>query len=231
MRTLLAAAFLCASAALVLPAQAADSAGGVDLTSPADPAGDPMSPWFFRLGAAELQNLDAFKVTVGGGPVPGAALHYNHIYSVLLEAGYNVTPDISGVLSVGLPPAISISGGGSLAGVGKLESTTFGPSALTVQYQPFHDGFFRPYVGGGLAYMIIFSTHAAAVQSPKLSNDLSPEFEGGSDFMFGENWGLFAEVKKAFLQSHARGTFGGAPLDGKATIAPWVYATGLTLHL
>jgi outer membrane protein len=78
--------------------------------------------------------------------------------------------------------------------------------------------------------MIIFSTHAAAVQSPKLSNDLAPEFEAGSDFMFAENWGLFAEVKKAFLQSHATGTFGGAPLVGKATIAPWVYATGVTLH-
>jgi outer membrane protein len=229
MKTLVAAAFLCASAALIIPAQA-DDAQGVNLGTQTDPAGDPMSPWFFRVGAAELQNLDGFNVTVAGQAVPDTTLHYNHIYSVLLEAGYNITPEISGVLSVGWPPAISIAGGGSIAPYGKLESTTFGPSALTVQYQPFHDGMIRPYVGAGAAYMIIFSTHGAAVQDPKLSNDLSPEFEVGSDLMFQENLGLFVEMKKAFLTSHATGTIGGYPLDGKANLSPWVYATGLTLH-
>lgn len=229
MKTLIAAAFLFASTALIVPAQA-DDAQGVNLATSSDQGSDPMSPWFFRVGAAELQNLDGFHVTVAGQPVPGAALHYDHIYSVLLEGGYNFTPDISGVLSVGWPPAISIAGGGSIAPYGKLESTTFGPSALTVQYQPFHDGMIRPYVGVGGAYMIIFSTHAAAVQSPKLTNDLAPEFEFGSDVMFQENLGLFVEAKKAFLTSHATGTIIGYPLDGKADLGPWVYVTGITLH-
>ena len=54
MRTLIAAAFVCASAALVTPALAQDSTS------------DSMSPWFVRAGAAELQNMDGLKLTVGG---------------------------------------------------------------------------------------------------------------------------------------------------------------------
>jgi len=228
MRTLIAAAFVCASAALVAPA----------FVSPAladDSTSDPMSPWFVRAGAAELVNSDGLKLTVAGQPVPGAALHYNHVYTGLAEVGYTFFPGLSGVLSVGWPPALSAYGSGSIAPYGKMLATTIGPSALTVQYQPFHDGFFRPYVGAGASYMIIFSTHDAAVQNAKLSNDLAPEVEVGSDFMVANNWGFFAEVKKAFLTTHATGNIPVAPgvlypISGRVGLDPWVYATGVTFH-
>ncbi|MGH6828751.1 MAG: OmpW/AlkL family protein [Rhizomicrobium sp.] len=218
MKKFLLAGFVMSAAVVALPAYAADSPD------------DGVSPWFFRVGAAELQNLDGLDATVGGQPLAGAALHYHHIFTALLEVGYSFMPDWSAVLSVGLPPAISVYGGGSIAGVGKLESTTFGPSAFTIQYQPFHDGMFRPYVGAGGSYLVIFSTHDAALQNAKLGNDLSPEVEAGTDIMFEENLGLFVEVKKAWLTSHATGTFNGLPFNGTANISPWVYSTGVTLH-
>jgi len=231
MKWIITAAFLCASAALIVPAQADESSPAPKLTGPADPAGDPMNPWFFRVGAAQLQFLNGFNLTVAGQPVPGAALHFNHIYSALLEVGYTFAPDWSAVLSVGWPPSFGVYGGGSLAPYGKLVSTTFGPSALTVQYKPLHEGFFRPYVGAGISYIDILSTHDGAVQNAKLSNDLAPEIEAGSDFMVQDNWGFFVEVKKAWLSTHATGTVGPYPASGKANIAPWVYATGVTMHL
>ena len=223
MRTLIAAALVCASAALVTPALAQDSTS------------DFMSPWFVRAGAAELVNMDGLKLTVAGQPVPGAALHYNHVYSGLLEVGYRFTEDFSGVLSVGWPPALSAYGSGSIAPYGKMLATTIGPSALTVQYKPFHDGFFQPYVGAGGSYMIIFSTHDATVQNAKLTNDLAPEIEAGSDFMVAPNWGFFAEVKKAFLTTHATGNIPVAPgvlypISGRVGLDPWVYAVGATYH-
>jgi outer membrane protein len=208
---------LMSTALLTLPAYAQDN--------------ESHSPWFFRLGAAELQNMHGLNATLGGQPIAGAALHYNHIYTALFEAGYSFTRDFSAVLSVGLPPHIGIFGGGSVAALGKFESTTFGPSALTIQYQPFHDGMFRPYVGAGASYLVIFSTHDAALANTKLGNDLSPEIEAGTDIMFQEDWGLFVEVKKAWLTSHTTGTFSGLPFNGTANISPWVYATGVTYHL
>lgn len=221
MKTLIAAAFVCASAALAVPAQAQDDAAG---------------PWFFRLGAAELQNMDGLKLTVGGQAVPGAALHYDHIYSGLVEVGYRFADDWSGVLSVGWPPSLNAYGGGTIAPYGKMLSTTIGPSALTVQYKPFHDSFIQPYVGAGASYMIIFSTHDGAVQNAKLTNDLAPEIEAGSDIMVAPNWGFFVEVKKAFLTTHATGSIPVAPgvlapISGHVSLDPFVYAVGATFHL
>jgi outer membrane protein len=229
MRTHVAAAILCASAALIVPAQA-DDAQGPSLASASDQGSDPTSPWFFRIGAAELQQLKGLNATLAGGPLPGAELNYHHIYSVLLEAGYSFTPDFAVVLSVGWPPAISAYGDGSIAGVGRIASTTYGPSALTIQYQPFHEGMLRPYVGAGGAYAIIFKTRSGALADAKLTNDLAPEIEAGTDIMLQDNLGLFVEAKKAWLSSHATGSFGGLPFSGTANYGPWVYATGVTLH-
>ena len=85
MRTLIAAAFACASAVLAVPAQAQtdDSA---------------MSPWFIRLGAVELQNLHGLDATLAGQPLPGAELNYHHVYTAMVEVGYNFMPDVSVVL-------------------------------------------------------------------------------------------------------------------------------------
>ena len=146
----------------------------------------------------------------------------------MAEIGYHFTEDFAAVATVGFPPAITAYGGGSIAGYGRLESTTFGPSAFTVQYQPFHSDFFRPYVGAGVSYMIIFSTHDGAVQNAGLSNDLAPALEVGSEFAVDDRFGLFVEAKKAFLSSKTTGTIGGYPLTGSADIAPWVFSLGLS---
>lgn len=201
---------------------------GVLLSGTCANADDVDAPWLLRAGVANLQNSDKLNLNVGGQPVPGAALHFHQIYTPMAEIGYHFTEDLAAVATVGFPPAISAYGGGSIAAYGKLESTTFGPSALTVQYQPFHSDWIRPYVGAGLSYMIIFSTHDAAVQNAGLSNDLAPALEVGSDFALDENYGLFVEGKKAFLQSKTTGSIGGFPLTGTAHLSPWVFSMGLS---
>lgn len=216
MKKLLLAAWLSSMAVLAGTARADD--------------GSASGPWLVRVGIADLDNMNGLDLSVAGQPVPGAALHWKPIYTPIAEIGYSFVEDWSAVLTVGFPPSFGAYAGGSIASYGKLESVTFGPTALTIQYQPFHTGFFRPYVGVGGSYMIIFRTSAATVQNPGLSNDLAPAFEVGSDFAVSEDYGLFAEVKKAFLQSDTTGTIGGYPLTGKANLDPWVFSTGVTLH-
>jgi outer membrane protein len=191
-------------------------------------ADDLDSPWLLRVGVANLQNSDKLNLNVGGQPVPGAALHFHQVYTPMAEIGYHFTEDLAAVATVGFPPAISANGGGTIAGYGKLESTTFGPTAFTLQYQPFHSGLVRPYVGAGLSYMIIFSTHDAVVQNAGLSNDLAPALEVGSEFALDDRYGVFVEAKKAFLNSKTSGTIGGFPLTGNADLSPWVFSLGLS---
>lgn len=200
-------------------------AGAQDATPPAEDA-----PWLLRFGMANIQNSSKANLNVGGQPVPGAALHFDQIYTPMVEIGYRFADDFAAVATLGFPPTISASGAGTIAGYGKLEGTTWGPTAFTVQYQPFHDGILRPYVGAGVSYMIIFSTHAAAVQNPGLSNDLAPALEAGTEIALSGQYGLFVEAKKAFLTSKATGTIGGFPLTGTADLSPWVFSAGLGLH-
>lgn len=187
-------------------------------------------PWILRTGVANVDMDKRLKLSVAGQPVPGAALNYGSIYTAMVEIGRFIDDDWALVATVGFPPHVAVRGAGSIAAIGKLESTTFGPSSFTVQYQPFHEGFAQPYIGAGLAYMIIFSTHDAAIQQARLTNDLGPAVEVGSDFRVNDQWGLFAEVKKAFLHSTASGTLGGLPIHGTATLDPWVFSGGISFR-
>lgn len=193
-------------------------------------ADDLSSPWFFRAGLAELDFSHKETLAVGGQPVPGAALNFKPIYTPIIEIGYTFSPDWSVVASLGFPPTTSAYGFGSTAAYGKLEGATFGPSAVTVQYQPIHDGWLRPYVGAGIADMIIFNTTPGAIQNPKLGNDVSPILEAGTELALTDNYGLFLEAKKTWLQSSTGGTVGGYPISGKASIEPWVFSVGATAH-
>jgi outer membrane protein len=219
-KTLIAISAL-ACAAFVMPAHADDSSSmwdGLD------------SPWLIRAGLAYLDVSDKIDLDVAGTPVPGAALRFHRVYTPMIEIGRPIAEDWTVVATAGFPPHIGIRGAGTIAAYGKLEDTTFGPSALTVQYQPFH-GMVRPYAGVGVSYLIIFSTHDAALKNTTLSNDLAPAFELGSDFQLDETYGFFTEVKKALLDSHAGGTIAGFPIAGKADISPWVFSVGATVHL
>jgi outer membrane protein len=203
-----------ALATLAMPANADDFSGS----------------WFIRAGIADLDLSHKLSLTVGGQAVPGAALKYHPVYTPMVEIGRTFAEDWSVVATLGLPPTTSAYGSGSLAPVGKMEGITFGPTALTVQFQPIHDGLVRPYIGAGASYMMIFNTTSAAVQNPKLSNDFAPAIEAGSEFAFSEQYGLFAEVKKAFLVTKVGGTFGGNPISGKNSLDPWVFSVGATAH-
>jgi outer membrane protein len=193
-------------------------------------ADDAASPWFFRAGVAYLDLQDKFTVTVGGQAIPGAALHYRHVYTPMAEIGYTFADDFAAVATLGFPPAISAYGGGSISSFGRLEATTFGPGAFSVQYQPSVSDVVHPYLGVGLSYMLVFRMQDAAVQKANLSNDLAPVVEVGSEFSLTPSYGFFLEAKKSFLSSKATGNVGGFPLVGKADLAPWVFSTGIALH-
>ncbi len=81
--------------------------------------------------------------------------------------------------------------------------------------------------------MIIFSTHSRGIQNAKLTNDLAPEIEAGTDIMVQRIWACSLEVKKAWLTTHATGNPvapAWLPFSGKVGYAPWVYSTGVTFH-
>ena len=190
-------------------------------------AQDAEPKWIVRAGGSGIDLADGLELEFAGTPVPGADLSTKTHFTPSVQIARRVGRDFALAFTGGIPPHINIQGKGALAPFGKLAETTYGPTTLTVQYRPVHKGPVQPYVGAGAAYMIIFSTTDAAFQDVEIDNDLSPALEVGSDFMFSKRYGVFVDVKKAFLRTETRGTFGGAPVVGQVKLDPWCFSAGL----
>ena len=188
--------------------------------------------WFLRAGASRLSLSNKLNLSVGGAPFPGAALHTDAHYTPTVQIGWNIDDSFAAVATVGLPPTIDASGGGTAAPLGKLSQVTYGPSALTLQYHILNTGIFRPYVGAGASYLMIFkSTDAGVIQTTHMTRDLAPVVELGADFMVNDRYGFFIDAKKSWLETTASGTLFGAPMVGHAPIHPLVLSLGTTFRL
>ncbi len=192
---------------------------------------DSTKRWSVKLGMASLRLRDEAQMVVGGAPLTGEGISTFEHHTPTLQVGYFLTETIAVNATVGLPPKIGVYGAGSIGALPKLGDVRYGPTAFTLQYHPKVSGRFRPYVGAGASYMIVFSTKDGAFQNLRVSNDLALAFEAGTDVMVGKNWGLFFDVKKAFLRPATRGTFGGAPVEAKVKLDPWVFSAGVSFRL
>jgi outer membrane protein len=188
--------------------------------------------WFLRAGASRLSLSNKLNMTVGGAPYPGATLKTDSHYSPSIEVGWNIDDSFAAVATLGLPPTIDASGGGTVAALGKLSQVTYGPTSLTLQYHILNTGFFRPYVGAGASYLMMFkSTDASVVTNIHMTRDLAPVVEAGADFMVNGRYGFYVEAKKSWLGTTATGSLLGNPLVAHAPIHPLVISLGTVFRL
>lgn len=193
--------------------------------------------WLVRGGVGSLKLEDTLALKVAGGDFPGAALATDRHWTPVVQLGRKLTDQIALVATVGLPPEIDANGGGTAAGFGKLAEIMYGPSAFTVQYQPLTTGWFRPYVGAGVTYMIIFKTRDSILTNVEMTDDIAPVVEVGADLMVNDRYGFFVEYKRGWLKTTTTGNvsmavpgLGGAPVVGEAEIGPEVLSAGATFR-
>ncbi len=207
-------------------------------SSDAEPIGRDTSKWTVRAGLSSLRLSDEVALNVGGAPFPDAQLSTFEHATASIQVGRFLTDNIALNATLGLPPKIDIYGGKSIGILpdgnggftGKLGEITYGPTAFTLQYHFTREGRVRPYVGAGVSYMIVFDTKDGAFQDLKVSDDLAPALEVGTDIMVSNKLGLFVDVKKAFLRPTSYGKFQGADVVGKTRLDPWVFSGGLAIH-
>ena len=182
--------------------------------------------WFVQVGVTQLSLADKIELRAGGMLVPGADIKTKTHYTPTVSIGRFVSRNVAIGVTVGIPPKIKIQGKDTLAPFGLLAETTYGPSALTLQYHANRGGAFQPYVGAGVTYMIIFDADDASFQDVTIEDDLAPVLQAGANYMFSRKPGAFFDVKKGFLRTTARGTFGGIPIEGDVKLDPWVVSAG-----
>ncbi len=170
---------------------------------------------------------DELSLSLAGTPVPGTDDNTKFHVTQTIHIGRLIGEHFSIAVTVGIPPTIDVNGKGPVLGpIGKLASTTYGPATLMAHYRPLKQGTFQPYLGAGVCYMLVFDADDGAFQDVEIDDDIGPALEAGADIMLTEKYGMFVEVKKAFLRTDARGTFMGAPVEARAKLDPWAFSIG-----
>lgn len=186
------------------------------------------SRWFVHVGPADVILQPKVSLTAGGQAVPGAAVTIPSQWTVEGEIGYFLTKDIAVAFAGGYPPTLTFNGSGSLAALGKAGQAVAGPAAVNLSYHFNRGGTIQPYVGAGMAFMIVWSTKDAALTNVKVDDAVGPEVQAGADLMIDKHWGAFVDYKRAWLQTTATGMLGPAPVSSKIDLNPTVVNAGVT---
>jgi outer membrane protein len=202
----------------------------VQATEPSPPS----SGFYVNLGVAGLLFDTSASINAAGSPLPGANLHASNNVTLGLGIGYFVTPDISLLALLGVPPETTLTGRGSLSGL-TLGKVTYGPSMLTANYHFRQFGAFQPFLGAGMTYTIVFGTKDDVIVNLRVSNSIGAVVRGGFDVMFSDRWGAFFSVSKVFVTTKASGnvnpaipTLGGAPASAHVSFDPLILFSGVT---
>ncbi len=234
-------------AAAFIAALAITRADAADLTPTPEPL-PPAPPIFFvHVGALGAFYSPPDAQSTGGGflkNIPVGALGtatLNNVaippsYTVGLEAGYYITPNIAAVLSAGVPPLMHIKATvfnfTKALGTDLVGSVRFGPIMGLLRYQFTQFGAFQPYFGAGAAYVVMFANTSDGI----LSNfSVDPTFSfvvnAGFDYMLTQNWGVFVDAKKLiYLNPNFQGNLLNTNIHIKTLgkIDPWIASTGIT---
>ncbi len=185
-------------------------------------------PFFVHIGPGGIFLNESAKVSLLGAGVPGASVRVASQLTAAVEVGYFITPEIAVSATGGFPPTVDFMGRGTVAGLGRLGTATYGPAVLTASYHFKGFGKFQPYVGAGPTFLIIFGQKDGALTNLKVNNSVGFAGQIGANYMFDEKWGMFVDVKKAYLRTTATGLLGGAATKSDVKLDPLVVHTGLT---
>ncbi len=202
-RSILAGLLLGLSAIATEPSQAADlptepKASLIGASAP--------DPFFVRLGASgAFPDVDV-RTSIAGTAVADGNSRMDPVPAAYFEAGYYLTRNVALSLSGGFPPTLTARGTGSFAAQGVLYRAVAGLPVFAVTYHLETFGRVRPYAGVGVGYGIVFRSEAAAVLNPLLRNEAAFVLVAGVDYDVTTHWGVFVDVKKAFLTQRFTGT-------------------------
>lgn len=204
-------------------ALAAVAAAALATSAQAQQAGD----WIVHLGPALVDPDESASLTAGGAPVPGGNVSVDAEWSVEGEVSYFLTPNFAISAAAGFPPEFTIKGAGSLAGVGTAGKMTGGPAGIFAQYHFNRAGRVSPYVGAGVAFLVVFSTEDAALTNVEADSAVGTSLQAGANIWLNDRWGAFVDVKKVFIETESTGSLGGAPVKADVTLDPLVTNFGV----
>ena len=187
---------------------------------------------YVDLGLAGLFFDTDASIKAADNPLPGSNLHASNNVTLGLGIGYFVTPNVSLLAVLGVPPTTTLTGQGSLSGI-TLGKVTYGPSMLVANYHFRQFGAFQPFLGTGITYTVVFGTEDNAIVNLRVNNSIGAVIRAGFDVMVSDQWGAFLSVSKVFVATNASGNAAIPALDGAhvsahVNFSPLVLFSGIT---
>jgi outer membrane protein len=199
-------------------AQSSDGADAVQLTS----------PWFMRIGMLDAIYHPSATIALSGQTIPGATATVSNNVTVMFDLGYDITEAFSIQLMGGIPPKPTVTGERTVASLGDLGAVRYGPVLLTGNYHMARRRGWRPYVGAGAVYAIIFDNHDRAVLDLVVLNNAGFVLQGGVERSIANNVELFLDFKEVWLAVDAHGKLaGGVPVAARVRLDPSIVAIGV----
>ena len=185
---------------------------------------------YVNIGLAGLFFDTDASIKAAGSHLPGSNLNASNNLTLGIGIGYFVTPEVSLLAILGVPPTTTLTGQGTLSGL-TLGKVTYGPSMLVANYHFRQFGEFQPFLGAGMTYTVVFGTKDDAIANLRVSNSIGAVIRAGFDVMFSDQWGAFLSVSKVFVSTNASGNaanLGGIPVSARVTFNPLVLFSGIT---
>lgn len=121
------------------------------------------------------------------------------------------------------PPETTLS---SAAFGGDLGHVRYGTMVFSVQYR-FGRGAWRPYLGAGMGYSMVFSSKDAGLKDLDVANAWAPAAVVGVEYAFTSKVGAFFDVRKLWHKTNATAAGG---LRADLRLDPVIFSGGLSFR-
>lgn len=187
---------------------------------------------FTRLGVLIVPYHSSATIATNGQLLSGGTAKASNNMTLTFDLGCEVTKNFSVSVTTGIPPKPHITGEGAAASLGVLGKVRYGPAFFTGYYRFLKTGPFRPYVGGGAAYAIIFKEFDGSVKNLQVHNNFGTVLQGGVEYEVNSKYTLFMDFKGVWLAVNAHGVLSdGTEVKARVKLNPSLITVGVKFHL
>ena len=187
---------------------------------------------FTRLGFLVAPYHSSATIATNGQVLSGGSAKASNNMSVTFDLGCDVAKNISVTVTSGIPVKPHVTGEGAAAPLGILGKVRYGPAIFAGQYRFPKIGRFRPYVGGGAAYAIIFKNIDGTVKNLKVHNNWGSVIQGGTEYEVNSNYTFFVDFKEVWLAVNADGVLSdGTGVKARVKLNPSLITVGIKFRL
>ena len=168
--------------------------------------------WFYIQPNDSSEPLNRTAPSSMAGTIPNSSASVGNANTLAFSLTHFVSDNMAVTLDAGLPPKFTLTGAGSLAGLGVLGTAKqWSPALLGKWYFGSASSAFRPFVGAGVTYVRYsnielsnsFQAASGGTATADLSSSWAPVANIGATYQLDKNWSLLFSLSYVPIKTKA----------------------------